>query len=273
MIEGIRPLLPADRLQAPDFLAPGQVLKELTGFVTAEAGLGPVVARQLVEEVIALRNICCPRTKELKPGEMPLVVTHVSARLSEDTATRYKRLAPVIIRVWTPDELANIPDTVPGFLEQLKRRIVRVCFEAYRQNGLLTLMELQWIFQISSARISELIRSVQREHNLVVPTPGTILDAGRSMTHKDVIVSLRLQGYTVKEIARMTHHSPRAVDNYIGTFEAVLILYLFGVPPELMARLLKRGISLIKEHLRLVRENYRDQQEIKEYLITQGVKI
>lgn len=77
MIEGIRPLLPADRLQAPDFLAPGQVLKELTGFVTAEAGLGPVVARQLVEEVIALRNICCPRTKELKPGEMPLVVTHV----------------------------------------------------------------------------------------------------------------------------------------------------------------------------------------------------
>jgi len=273
MIEGIRPILPTDRLQAPDFLAPGRVLKELTGFVTVEAGLGPVVARQLVEEVIALRNTCCPRTKELNTGEMPLVVTHVSARLSEDTTTRYRRLAPVIIRVWTPDELANIPDTVPGFLEQLKRRIVRVCFEAYRQNGLLTLMELQWIFQISSARISELIRSVQREHNLVVPTPGTILDAGRSMTHKDVIVSLHLQGYTVKEIARMTHHSPRAVDNYVGTFEAILILYLFGVPPELMARLLKRGISLIKEHLKLVRENYRDQQEIKEYLIAQGVKI
>ncbi|MBO8128641.1 MAG: hypothetical protein H0Z39_05510 [Peptococcaceae bacterium] len=58
MIEGIRPLLPTDRLQAPDFLAPGQVLKELTEFVTVEAGLGPVVARQLVEEVIALRNIC-----------------------------------------------------------------------------------------------------------------------------------------------------------------------------------------------------------------------
>ncbi|MCR4443157.1 MAG: DUF1670 domain-containing protein [Peptococcaceae bacterium] len=227
----------------------------------------------MVEEVIALRNICCPRTKELKPGEMPLVVTHVSARLSEDTATRFRRLAPVIITVWTPEELAEQPDTVPEFLAQLKRRIVRVCFETYRQNGLLTLMELQWIFQISSVRISELIRSVQREHNLVVPTPGTILDAGKSMTHKDVIVNLHLQGYTVKEIARMTHHSPRAVDNYIGTFEAVLILHLFGVSPGLMARLLKRGISLIKEHLKLVRENYRDHQEIKEYLIAQGVKI
>ncbi|MDQ7791037.1 MAG: DUF1670 domain-containing protein, partial [Clostridia bacterium] len=114
---------------------------------------------------------------------------------------------------------------------------------------------------------------VQREHNLVVPTPGTILDAGRSMTHKDVIVGLHLEGYTVKEIARMTYHSPKAVDNYIGTFEAVLILYLFGLPPELMVRILRRGRSLINEHLVLVREVYRDHHEIKQYLVAQGVKI
>jgi hypothetical protein len=249
------------------------LLKELSEFVAAEAGLGRVVARQLVEEVIALRHICCPRTKELRPYEMPLIVTHVSARLSEEMTTRFRQLAPVIITLWKPEELERQPDTVPGFLAQLKRRIVRVCFEAYRQNGLLTLMELQWIFQISAARISELIRSVQKEHNLVVPIPGTILDAGRSMTHKDIIVGLHLEGYNVREIARMTHHSPRAVDNYIGTFEGVLVLHLFGVAPELMARLLKRGISLINEHLKLVREHYRDQQEIKEYLVAQGVKI
>jgi hypothetical protein len=273
MIDQIHPLLPTDRLQAPDLLAPGRLLKELSEFVVSEAGLGRVVARQLVEEVIALRHICCPRTKELKPCEMPLIVTHVSARLSEEMGTRFRQLAPVIITVWMPEELDRQPDTVPGFLEQLKRRIVRVCFEAYRQNGLLTLMELQWIFQISAARISELIRSVQREHNLVVPIPGTILDAGKSMTHKDIIVGLHLQGYNVREIARMTHHSPRAVDNYIGTFEGVLVLHLFGVAPELMARLLKRGISLINEHLKLVREHYRDHQEIKEYLVAQGVKI
>jgi len=105
MIAQIRPLLPTGRLQAPDYLAPSKVLKKLTEFVAIEAGLGPVVARQLVEEVIALRNICCPRTRELKPGEMPLVVTHVSARFSEDMTTRFRRLAPVIITVWTPEEL------------------------------------------------------------------------------------------------------------------------------------------------------------------------
>ncbi len=40
MIEQIQPVLPADRLQAPDMLAPGRVLKELTEFVAVEAGLG-----------------------------------------------------------------------------------------------------------------------------------------------------------------------------------------------------------------------------------------
>lgn len=271
-IDRIKPVAPADRLQVPDISAPGQLLQELTQFACSEAGLGPTVAGQLVEDVITLRNICCPRTAELKPGEMPMLVTHVSARLSEDIATRFRQLAPVIITVLTPQELKGMPVTVPEHIELFKTRLVRVCFEAYRQNGLLTLMELQWIFQISSARISELIRSVQLEHNLVVPTPGTILDAGKSMTHKKVIVGLHLQGYTVKDIARITHHSPRAVDNYIGTYEAVLILYLFGLPTPLMARVLKRSISLVSEHLELVEKVYKDHLEIKEYLKTQGVK-
>jgi len=191
-----------------------------------------VVARQQVEELITLRNICCPLTQHLKHGEMPLLATHVRASLSEEVSTRFRRHAPVIVTVWTAEELRRQPRRVPEYLAQLKKRIVRVCFEAYRQNGLLSLMDLQWIFQISSARISELIRSFQREHNIIVPTPGTVLDAGRSMTHKDIIVNLHLQGHTVKEIARITYHSPRAVDNYICTFQGVLILWLFGVPPD-----------------------------------------
>ncbi|MGI6641386.1 MAG: DUF1670 domain-containing protein [Limnochordia bacterium] len=90
----------------------------------------------------------------------------------------------MIITVWTPEELRKRPRTVASCLELLKKRIVRVCFEAYRQNGLLSQQQLQWIFQISTARISELIRSFQNEHHIVVPTPGTILDAGCDRQHK-----------------------------------------------------------------------------------------
>ena len=134
-------------------------------------------------------------------------------------------------------------------------------------------MDLQWIFQTSTARISELIRSFQKEHNIVVPTPGTVLDAGRSMTHKDIIVNLHLQGHTVKEIAKITYHSPRAVDNYVSTFQSVLILRLFEVPPEIMARLLQRSLYLIREHLNLVRKLYPSTSQLRQYLREQGVKV
>jgi len=272
LIDRIRPELPAERMETPDISAPKKLVKELSAMVSFETGLGKTVARHLVEEVITLRNLCCPRADSLQSGEMPLLVTHVRAHLSEEIATRFRKLAPVIITVWKPGEMRKTPRNVPEYLSCLKKRIIRVCFEAYRQNGLLTLMELQWIFQISTARVSELIRSFQNEHNIIVPTPGTVLDAGRSMTHKDIIVKLHLEGYSVREIARITHHSPRAVDNYVGTFEAVLILYLYGMPARLMARLLQKGISLINEYLKLIEVCYQDEKEIKNYLIAQGVK-
>ena len=72
------------------------------------------------------------------------------------------------------------------YLDVFSKRILRVCFEAYKQNGLLTLQEMQWIFIVNATRISEVIRSAECKYNIIVPTPGTILDAGRSITHKDI---------------------------------------------------------------------------------------
>ena len=74
--------MPTSRLGVLDTSAPRSVVASLTEFVATEAGLGPVVARQLVEELITLRNICCPMTKQLKHGEMPVLATHVHASLS-----------------------------------------------------------------------------------------------------------------------------------------------------------------------------------------------
>ncbi len=273
MIDALQPHKPTARVQPLDFMAPRSVLSSLAEFVAREAGLGPVVARTLVEEVTALRNIVCPRKEVLRSGEMPVLATHVRASPSEEMRTKFRRLAPTIITVWAPGELTSNPSPTDQHLEELQRRIVRVCFETYRQDGLLSLMDLQWVFQVSTARISELIRSFQKKHSIIVPTPGTVLDAGRSITHKDVVINLHLAGYSVMEIARRTYHSPRAVDNYVGTFESVLILYLFGLPPHLMARVLGRSQGLIREHLNLVEDTFGDGETVRQYLKGKGVKV
>ena len=95
---------------------------------------------------------------------------------------------------------------------------------------------MQWIFLLDSTSLARIAKSFQLEHDIIIPTPGTILDAGRAMTHKDIIVRLHLKGHTVSEIARITYHSTRSIDSYIGTFEAVLILYLYSMSPELQIK-------------------------------------
>jgi DNA-binding CsgD family transcriptional regulator len=271
-IEQIHPISPLDRVDALDTGAPVSLVNRLSQFVEKEAGRGPTVSNHLVQELITIRNVCCPRPRHLKSGEMPFLTTSVNAHLSEEVATRFRRLKPVILTVWTLEELKRCPWDNPISEEQLIERFVRVCFEAYRQGGLLSMMDLQWIFQISAGRISKLLRRAQRKHKIIVPTPGTILDSGRTMTHKDIVIELYLQVYTVQEIARMTYHSPRAVDNYIGTFESVLILDLYHVPKQLMSRILRKGVSLIEEYLCLARKHFRDEEDIKRLLAWKEVR-
>jgi len=175
MISGINPISFAQRMRIPDISAPVSTVDELAGFVKEEIGFGKAVARQMIEDIITLRNIACPRTAELKSGEMPMLVTHVSARLSLETETRFRRLAPVIITVLTPEEIKCQEYNTRQYLEILKKRIARVAFEAYRQNGLLTLAEMQWIFLLDSTSLAKIIKSFQLEHNIIIPSPGTIL--------------------------------------------------------------------------------------------------
>jgi hypothetical protein len=271
-VADINPVSPLKRLDVLDSSAPEKVLEKLTRFVKEEAGFGNILARQLVEDIVTIRAAVCPRTSRLKSGEMPMLLTHVSAKLSEDTATRYRKLSPVIITVLSKEELKGFPDTMDDYLPVFAKRILRICFEAYKQNGLLTLQEMQWIFMVSATRISEVVRSAEYRHNIIVPTPGTVLDAGRSITHKDIIVKLHLEGHNVSDISKITYHSPRSIDSYIGTFEAVLILYLYKMPVCLMSRILGKGKSLIREHLRLIEEVYSDVNAIKKDLIKKGIR-
>jgi hypothetical protein len=271
-VESTNTSSPLKRLNVADMYAPEKVMDKLCFFIQKEVGFGKVLARQLVEDIVSIRAAVCPRTYQLKSGEMPMLVTHVSAKLTEDTDTRYRKLAPVIITVLSKEEANGFSGSMDEYLEAFSKRILRVCFEAYRQNGLLTLQEMQWMFMVSATRISEVIRSAEYKYNIIVPTPGTILDAGRSITHKDIIVKLHLEGHNVKDIARITYHCPRSVDNYIGTFEAVLILYLYKMPVGLMSRILGKGITLIKEHLRIIDEVYEDVTQIKEDLMRKGVR-
>jgi hypothetical protein len=119
-----------------------------------------------------------------------------------------------------------VPDTYQEQLAFQGKRMARVLTQAYVQSGLISFAELEWIFLLSKATISRIIDHYHRKHHVILPCPGTVLDMGRMLTHKDVIVRRYLQGLSVLEISRQTQHNPRSVDAYLKSFDAVLILHL-----------------------------------------------
>ncbi len=75
------------------------------------------------------------------------------------------------------------PRTYEDLMERYGRRMGRAMVEAYTQDGLLSHMELQWISLTSIATVSRALDWYQRQHQVILPCPGTVLDMGRTLTH------------------------------------------------------------------------------------------
>ena len=254
-----------------------ETFERLSRFLREEAGIPPAVHEAMLLDLMALRARFAPRAGRLRSGQMPLCAMHVDSRRSLWQETKYQPLAPIIVSVFAGSERHTLrvrpPRTYEEYLSFHGARLARMMMEAYRQDGLLSFAELQWISLLSTGTVSRVVDYYQRTNHVILPCPGSVLDMGRMLTHKDVIVRLHLQGLTVMEIARKTYHNPRSVDAYLKSFDAVLILHLYGLPPELMAGVLGHGISLVQEYLGLIAENLKDLDQMREYLRRRGVPV
>lgn len=251
--------------------------EDIVNFLGSEAGVPPAVREAMFLDLARLRSHFCPLADSLCSGQMPLVSMHVKAGRRLELPTRLQPLAPVVVTLITAEEFEELGGESTFQYEELMalqaRRMARVLVEAYQQDGLICYSELQWCFLMSSNSIGRILGWYQHKHNVILPSPGTVLDMGRMLTHKDIIVRLHLQGLTVLEISRQTYHAPRSVDAYLKVFDSVFILHLYGLPKELIARVLTRGVSLIEEYLQLIRDNLKEVKEIREYLHCRGVKL
>ncbi len=254
-----------------------ETLKRLVHFLGTQAGVAPAVQEPLVLELMAMRARFYPRIATVSNGQMPLAAMHVEAGRRLWQATRYQPLAPVVVTLLADGESRSLRHRAPrryeAYLAFHGRRMARVLSEAYAQDGLLSFMELQWIFLVSIATVSRVIDYYQKQHQVILPCPGTVLDMGRMLTHKDLVIRLHLQGMTVLEISRQTYHNPRSIDAYLKSFDAVLILYLYGLPPTVMARVLGKGQYLVDEYMHLIHRYLKAPEEMRNYLRERGVKI
>lgn len=100
-----------------------------------------------------------------------------------------------------------------------------------------------------------------------------MLDMGRTLTHKTLVVEMALQGLTTQEIARRIYHTPEAVDNYLRLFDRVLLLCYYQVPVSAMPRITGHSHGLLEEHLNLVKKHFPNMEAMEAYLGKRGVRL
>lgn len=179
----------------------------------------------------------------------------------------------MVLTLLTPEEL-EFPLASRVDLKRLKiRQIERLTAEAWRQDGVLTNLDLEWILGISPVLIRELLTAYQERFGILLPTAGTVLDMGRTLTHKTIVVELALSGMTTQEIGRRIYHTPEAVDNYLRLFDRVLLLWYYKLPVSVMQRVTGHSKALLEEHLALVEKHFPDEETLAAYLGKRGIKL
>jgi hypothetical protein len=187
---------------------------------------GPVVARAIVEDILATIERCCP--EHISPKTVVWLAVRREWR-GRRKGLDVTDLVPVQLRVVIKSEIKLL--MAPALRRERKAhrafnraRYARWCFEAYEQGGVLTLLDLSLLSGLSEHYVGELLREYETETGMVVPTRGTVHDIGSAVTHKAEVIRRWLRSESPAQIACDLGHSQEAVDRYIADSQKVRLL-------------------------------------------------
>jgi hypothetical protein len=168
---------------------------------------------------------------------------------SRNKTSENVRLVPVVLDLWTDDDIEAHLDRVPA-PERLLARCIRLHHQAFEQGALLSSVDLAGMLGVAESRLSSLLAAYERKHRVVIPRRATLHDVGSGVTHKRIICSKRyIEGKSPDVIARETHHSLTAVDRYLGMFDRVRYCNQQQMPSHEIARVLGCTERLVLEYL------------------------
>jgi len=220
-----------------------------------------------------IREWLYPQASTLVPGQVVWLARSLNAQCDWQGHSLGLDYVPVILTHHTVEERPHAYTPVTEFFEVELRRVARMTVEAWSQGGVLSNIDLAMLLHRSPAHVRKLLDTYQQRHGVLLPTTGTVLDMGSTLTHKKLAVEWYLQGYNTSDIARRLFHTPQAIDNYLRMFNKVAMLYVMGFPENAMPWLLSCSKSLVNEHLNLVKKYLPDRQQLLAHLEKEGVPI
>jgi hypothetical protein len=216
---------------------------------------GPVIARAIVDDILATIQQCYP---ERVPPKTVVWLAVRRENHGQRKGLAVTDLIPVKLTVAIDSEIKLLVD--PHLRKKRKAhrafnraRFVRWCFEAYNQGGVLTQLDLSLLSGLSVNYISRTLREYESETGEVVPTRGTVHDIGPSVTHKAEVIRRWLRKESPAGIARRLNHSQASVDRYIADYQKVRTL-ASKFPAADLPALTGLAASVVRQYLLLLRQ-------------------
>ena len=212
--------------------------------------IGGLRIRQLCAEMILELVSAHMRPREhVAHGQVLWLALHKDHPLYFHQRIADSELVAVVLDLSCPEDIEGRLGHC-GPKEILRRKAVRLCHQAYQQNGLLSNCDLAELLATDDRQISVVLSEHERRTNRLVPRRATVHDVGTNLTHKRIICHKRYaDGKEVPQIARETYHSIESVDRYIGQYDRVRHCRLQGLDPGDTAHALGCSLALVQEYL------------------------
>jgi hypothetical protein len=218
---------------------------------------GSVIARAIVDDILAIVEQCCP--ERVPPKTVVWLAVRRESR-GQRKGLQVSDLIPVQLAMITDDEINILTDPSLGNARRRqarhafnRARFVRWCREAYAQGGVLTQLDLSLLSGLSTSYISHALCQHEAETGQVVPTRGTVHDIGPSVTHKAEVIRRWLRHESPAHIARALNHAQTSVDRYIADYQKVRTLAQRFPPADLPA-LTGLTPSVVQQYLALLQQ-------------------
>jgi len=235
-----------------DRLAAKHLDQQFVHHIIRGLNCSPFEAEAVLQAVHQIYAVAFDSSPAVRPGQILLPVVSLEAPPGPRLLDSQQSLVVLTLE----DLQEDLPVRRAGGVLALRRhRLVRVAHEALQQGGLLTLEDVAYrLFNCGQRTLCRDLQALRRKH-VEVPLRSTIKDMGRTLSHRRLIVQHWLEGQEYSEIARATHHSLAAVQNYVDKFKRVALLAQQSFDLETLAFVARLSRPLAQQYLELL--NYK----------------
>lgn len=217
--------------------------------------LGQLTSKALAQHLEGVIREHFPALERLAMGQIVWSAVAVEETGAYGKTIEQTRIRPVVLSLFQADDLE---DYLRGRSQkQVRQKVaVRLFHQAYDQGGVLTRADVAAILGLDPSTITHYVQDHEKSTQSCVPRRGTVHDIGPSLTHKSQICSrVILQGQSIEETARATHHSPEAVTRYVRDYRRILHCLKSGLSIRQTAYVTRRSKRLVDEYAKLQEEH------------------